>query len=307
MKLVTVDNAPTFVIAGAGRAGSTAVIESLRMHPDVFITQPKEPHFLALGGRPAAFSGPGDDTHINQLAITNKADYLALFSGSEKCAARGEGSVSTLHYPAESIPAISALNPDMRIVILLREPVARAYSSFQYLRVRGFEPKSDFLSAVADEPRRRAAGWHHLWHYTGMSQYAEAVDQFQKAFPDKVGVWFHDDLTANPSGTIESIQRFIGVDPAVSAGETVQRVNVSGQPRIPVLQAAIQWSGRSEVMRKTIKRMVPFGLRERIRNANLQPNTVTAEERAALVPVFEKDLIRLQEVLGRTVPTTWAS
>lgn len=297
---------PTFVVAGTARAGSTAVIEALRSHPDVFVTLPKEPHFFALGGTTPAFTGPGDNATINHESVTDLDKYLALYQGSAEFVARGEGSVSTLYYPDQSIPAIQAMNPDMRIVIMLRDPVNRAFSSFQYLSVRGMEPLDDFLAAVADEPRRRDLGWHHLWHYTGMSLYADDVEQFLTAFGDQVGVWFHNDLESDPAGTIEQIQHHLEIDPTRSATSDVQRVNVSGQARVPALQAAIQWGGRQARLRSVIKRVVPFALRERIRSANLAPNATTSDVRRELLPRFAKDLQRLEDVLGRPVPASWS-
>jgi hypothetical protein len=296
---------PTFVVAGAGRAGSTAVAEALRAHPDVFVTQPKEPHFLALGGSPAAFTGPGDDTTINRLAITDRNEYLELYPDDDAFVALGEGSVSTLYYPGTAIPALKSLNPDVRVVIMLRDPVDRAFSSFQYLSVRGFEPLPDFLAAVDDEPRRRELGWHHLWHYTGMSHYAEDVGQFVDQLGDQVGVWFYDDLVRDDAGTVDEIQRFIGVDPARYEVSEIQRVNASGRPRVQAVQSAMQWGVRHARLRSTVKRVVPFRLRERIRSANLQPNAADQAARTRLKPVFEKDLERLQEVLGRKVPGSW--
>lgn len=297
---------PTFVIAGAGRAGTTVVAEGLRAHPDVFVTQPKEPHYLALGGRPAAFTGPGDDTTVNRYAVTDLDAYLALFPDDGDYLALGEGSVSTLYYPDHSIPAIRALNPDMRIAVMLRDPVDRAYSSFQYLSVRGFEPLTDFMAAVADEPRRIAEGWHHLWHYTRMSRYADDLGRFLDAFADQVGVWFYDDLEASAVDTIADIQRFIGVDPAKAPPRTeVQRVNASGKPRVPALQAVMQWGGRHARLRAAVKRVVPFEVRERIRSANLRQNPTATAVRAALRPQFDDDLRRVEELLGRPVPESW--
>jgi hypothetical protein len=298
---------PTFVVAGAARAGSTAVVEGLRAHPDVFVTQPKEPHFLALGGEPAHFTGPGDDVTINRVAVCDRDAYLALYPEDGPFLALGEGSVSTLYYPATSIPAVQSLNPDLRLVVILREPVDRAFSSYQYLRVRGFEPCDDFLTAVEDEPRRIEQGWHHLWHYTGMSRYAEPLSQFLAAFGEQVGVWFYDDLDRDPSGTLSAIQRFVGVDPARSPVSEAQRVNASGRPKRQALHQAIQWASRHPAVRDTVKRAVPFSVRERIRSSNLQPQGVSDEVRAHLAPRFVEDLERLEELLGRPVPESWTN
>ena len=301
-----VQRVPTFVVAGAARAGSTAVVEALRQHPQVFVTQPKEPHFFALAGRPAAFQGPGDDETINRVAVTDEDAYRALYpERTEDLHALGEGSVSTLYYHEESVPRLLAFNPDVRVLVVLREPVARAYSSYQYLQVRGLETEPDFLTAVADEPRRIAEGWHHLWHYEAMSRYADALDHFSRVFGDRLGVWFYDDFEADSRATADQMLSFIGVDPGLAPRDDVQRVNVSGRPRRAVLQDAMAWAGRRAWLRESVKRVVPFSVRERIRSANLAPNGVPDEYASVLAPRFRDDLDRVEQVLGRPVPAGW--
>lgn len=299
------DPRPTFVVAGAARAGSTAVVEALRDHPDVFVTLPKEPHYLAFAGRPVAFTGPGDDVMMNAVVVTERSSYLDMFAEGEGRQALGEGSVSTLYYADHSIPALQSLNSDVRVVVMLRDPVHRAYSSFQYLSVREFEPLPDFLAAVDDEPRRRDAGWHHLWHYVGMSHYADSLSRFLDAFGDQVGVWFYDDLVAEPEQTVRSIELFIGVDPARAPQLSNRRVNPSGRPRLAALQSAMLWVGRQQVIGDVGRRLVPFRVRERIRAANLAPTTSGDEARSALLPRFKDDLDRLEDLLGRRVPGGW--
>ena len=91
-----------------------------------------------MAGETAAFSGPGDAETINRVAVTDPAAYRELFRGAESFAARGDASVSTLYYSAKAAPRLKALNPDARVILVLRDPVDRAFSSHQYLRNRGF-------------------------------------------------------------------------------------------------------------------------------------------------------------------------
>jgi Sulfotransferase family len=299
---------PDFVVAGAARAGSTALVESLRSHPDVFVTQPKEPHFLAYAGERPTFTGPGDDLTINAAAVTRQDDYLALFDGAEPGSTLGEGSVSTLYRHEQALPRLHELNPQARLVLVLRDPVDRAFSSFQYLRNRGYERQEDFLDAVAREDERRRAGWHHLWHYTAMSTYADPVAHAHAVFgADRVHVEWYDDLVDNADETLDRVHAFVGVDPARRPREEGGRVNVSGVPKRAWLQAAMHQAARSRVLRGAVKSMVPFGVRERIRNANLTSQQVSPRARAELVPVFVPDLDRLEKVLGRPVPERWRS
>src|SRR3954463_6801674 len=90
---------PNFLIIGAAKSGTTALFKYLEQHPEVFISEPKEPHFLALANHPLNFSGPGDDQMMNSRAITDLSRYEKLFSSANGAKVIGEGSVSTLYYP----------------------------------------------------------------------------------------------------------------------------------------------------------------------------------------------------------------
>lgn len=299
-------NGPTFLIAGAARGGTTSLAEGLRTHPRVFVTQPKEPHYFALHGKPADFRGPGDAETVNRVAVTDRESYLALFPTAHDYLAMGDGSVSTLYYADRAAPEIIRMNPEMQIVLLLREPVDRAYSSFLYLTARGFEPSAHFDDAVADEPRRKAENWHHLWHYTSMSRYATGLRVLQDAVGrGRVGVWFYDELEADYAGTVRSVQAFLNLSQDEDQKLDLPRVNVSGTPRLAPLQRAIQAATRNAVVRRTVKSLTSYRLRERIRRGGLRPSSVTSEQRAALAPRFVDDLTELATLIDRPLPAWW--
>lgn len=294
---------PNFLIAGAGRSGTTGLVEGLKTHPRVFVTHPKEPHYFALHGEKVSYTGPGDAATINRVAVTDRAQYLALFPETHDYLALGDGSVSTLYFADKAVPEIQAMNADMRIVILLREPVDRAYSSFQYMRARGFEPEEDFLAAVADEQRRRDEGWHHLWHYTNMSRYAEGVSALQAAFGERAGIWFYDDLVADYQGTVGSVLRFLGLPELSSAGANVPRVNISGTPKLRSVQRVIWWTTRNEALRSSVKRLTSYRFREAIRRLSLHPSAVPPLARRELEDRFRTDLKELSHLVPGEAPS----
>lgn len=289
---------PNFLVAGAARCGTTGLVEGLRSHPQVFVTDPKEPHYFALHRIGAHFTAPGDEHTINRVAVTERAAYLALYPQQHDYLALGDASVSTLYYHRDAVPEILSMNPDMRVVIMLREPVDRAYSSHQYMTARGLEPVTDFAEAVALEDQRIADGWHHIWHYTALSRYADQVEAFLTAFPrERVGVFFYDDLNRDYEGTVSRILRFLDVPPAPGEGEGVPRVNVSGQPRFAAVHRAIAWATGQARLRQFVKEHTSYRLRERVRRGILRQDAVSAHARAALEPLFADDLRRLAELL----------
>src|SRR5579859_3390407 len=118
---------PNFFIIGAARSGTTSLEEYLCQHPDIFITTKKESHFFAADRFPPTFKGPGDD-RLNERVIRDEESYGQLFADKQGTKAIGETSVFYLCYP-HSAERIAQAVPDAKIIILLREPVARAYSA----------------------------------------------------------------------------------------------------------------------------------------------------------------------------------
>jgi len=298
---------PNFLVAGAARSGTTGLVEGLRTHPRVFLTSPKEPHYFALHGTRPNFRGPGDAATINRVAVTDLAQYLSLYPAEDRFLALGDGSVSTLYYADRATSEVLRINPAMRVVVILREPVSRAYSSFMYMRARGFEPCADFLDALAEEETRRDDHWHHLWHYTAMSKYAQSLRLLREGLgADRVGVWFYDDLETDYQDTVGQVLRFLQVPPHPTEGAGVPRVNVSGTPRLAPLQRGVVWATRNDVLRRTVKHLTTFRFREFVRRTNLRPGSVPAAVEQALAGYFDADLREVCSLLDGPLPE-WLS
>ena len=293
---------PTFLVVGGARCGTSALSEGLRAHPRVFVTEPKEPHYFALHGREVDFSGPGDERTINQVAVTDRDAYLRLYPREHDFLALGDGSVSTLYYHQHAIAEIAAVNPAMKLVALLREPVARAFSAHQYLRAQGLEPVEDVREAVACEPERIAAGWHHLWHYTAMSLYADGVEALQRAFPGQLGVFFYDDLDSDFDATTARILDFLGVPPSSTTAAEVPRVNISGRPRSAALASGLAAATANPRLRAGVKAVTSHRFRERVRRVVLAREGIDPAAHDALTPLFADDLARLRTLVDGPVP-----
>jgi hypothetical protein len=160
------------------------------------------------------------------------------------------------------------------------------------------------LDALADEARRRDERWHHLWHYEAMSYYADNVSTLQHELGrDQVGVWFYDDLVADYTATVSQVLRFLGLPPDPAEGSGVPRVNVSGTPRLAIVQRAIAAATRNELLRRTVKRTTSFRFRERIRTSSLRPSEVPFDVRRHFDGTFDADLVALAPLVHGNVPT----
>ncbi|MGY1773981.1 sulfotransferase family protein [Blastococcus sp. SYSU D00813] len=291
---------PDFLVIGAARSGTTALTSFLGEHPDVFVSTPKEPHFLAFPEGAPRFTGLGDDDLVNRSVVRDEQTWRDLFRGRTE-RRRGEGSVTTLAYPGASVPAIERYcAPGCRLVVMLRDPVDRAFSSWQYLRSRGYDAGS-FEECLAAEEERTRAGWSHMWQLSRLSRYAEQLAPFTARFGDRLLVVVQEEFAADPAGQLRRVLEFLDVDPDVDIDPS-RRVNASGLPRSRAVTSALNALRRSPALRRLVTAAVPQRQRERVRSANLDRTAIDPATRARLAAELAGDVRDLEDLLGRRLP-----
>ncbi|MGY1836601.1 sulfotransferase family protein [Blastococcus sp. SYSU DS0510] len=291
---------PQFLVIGAARSGTTALYQYLAEHPGLFLTEPKEPHYFALAGTTPAFTGPGDRQTINRLAVPDRDAYLRLYRDARPDQLRGEASVSTMYHPGAA-DRVREMAPDARLVCLLRDPVDRALSAYGFMRTRGWEPCATFEDALADEPRRIAEGWHHIWHYVGMSRYGEQLRRVLEIFPrEQLLVLRHEDMTADPDAVLARVYAHLGVPPVPRT--TTPDPHRSGEPRSRFLGRVVS---THHPLKKLVSPLLPTSLRHGLRRRVVARNIVRIgyrpETRRALVADLAPDLDVLEQVTGLDV------
>ena len=131
---------PNLFIVGAAKSGTTSLHNYLDQHPDIFMSSPKEPHFLIN-------HEIGEDRI--PIGICSEKEYSNLFYPGKGIKYRGESSVMYLMFPEIVIPKINKrFGKDCKIIIMLRNPVERAYSGFQH--VKRYNVKDDFQDFKSD-------------------------------------------------------------------------------------------------------------------------------------------------------------
>lgn len=289
---------PNFLIIGAARSGTSALAEFLRQHPDVYFSDPKEPHFLSFAGETLRFQGRGDDIMMNQRAITDSDGYWKLFEGAKSNQAVGEGSVSTLYYHAQSIPRILEHLPNVKLIVVLRNPIDRAFSSYLYMRSRGHEEHTDFGQALDAEASRMTDHWHHIWHYTHMGFYEEQLAPFRQAFGDRLRVYLHEDMTQCGTSFFQDIYSFLGVDPGFRPKTEIE-INRSGEPKNQLLQRLIRETVRRPWLRTLVRTALPRQLRMRLQSGNLKRDEMPQDARQRLTTLYTPRVRQLSQMLGR--------
>jgi Sulfotransferase family len=290
---------PNFLIIGAAKAGTTSLYHYLGQHPQIFLSQVKEPRFFALEGHPLDFPGPGDERFRKGATTTRLEDYRKLFAQVSDERAVGEASV-LYQYDAAAPEAIERYVPDAKLIAVLRNPVERAYSAFLVKLRTGYEPLSEFDEALNAEPERIADGWSYTWHYREQGFYHRNLTRYFERFDsDQIRVYLYEDLERDPHRMLTDIFRFLGVDAGFRPNLSI-RHNRSGVPRSARLHRLLT---RSHPVKEAAKSVIPeeWGHRviSRLSRGNLRRPPLRPEIRARLIEGYYEDIRRLEGLIGR--------
>ncbi|HHB51977.1 MAG TPA: sulfotransferase [Saprospiraceae bacterium] len=205
------DNLPNFLIVGAGKSGSTSLYHYINQHPDVFMPDNKEPNFLVADYQKK--TNPMSQTYIDdkRRMVFEYDKYRELFKEANDSKLIGEATVTYLYKYDEAIPKIKKyLGTDVKIIIILREPVSRTFSNYAYAVELGYENLT-FKEALEVEERRKKENWASIFMYRGQSEYYEQVKAYIQSF-DNVLIILTEELKSNPKEVIQNVFNFLGLE-----------------------------------------------------------------------------------------------
>jgi hypothetical protein len=266
---------PNFLVIGAMKAGTTSVWEYLRRHPQVFMSPVKEPSFFIDEG----------------TWSRGRAWYESLFRGSDGAIAVGEASTAYSKHPIHpGVPErIAGLIPWARFIYMVRDPIERIRSQYEYGIDRGLE-NVPLARAVLEHPE-----------YLAYSRYALQIDRYLDWFPrERLLVVTSEELRAERPSTLRRIFEFLGVDPGLLPGGLDSEYNVTDrrEPR-PAARRLRRMPGYRRIaaaMPSKVKSMY-WGIARRdraSRNGADLPDDVRREVEERLA----EDVVRLRTLLG---------
>lgn len=290
---------PSFMIVGAPKCGTTALYEYLVTHPEVFVTDPKEPHYYAM------------DLGDHRSTFT-RDEYDALFTAVDaRHKAVGEASAWYLH-SVEALPRIKEEVPDVKLVVMLRNPVEMLRSLHSDLVWICFEDEPDFERAwVLQNERLLGRRIPKLCQVPWFLQYREIGMLAQQArrlltlfAREQVKFILLDDLKHSPLQVYQQTLAFLGV--SNDGRGDFPRANVSKRNRsrwLAMLQSA--------VVRSLPRPWIAAGKRMGLGMLNRAVTHWNCEERGArplnaefhrhLVAEFHDEVGELEDILGRNL------
>lgn len=206
---------PDFIIIGAQKAGTTTLYDNLAKHPAIQSCDIKEVHFFDTNW------SKGENWYRGHFP-TQREKSAALARGESWTT--GEGSPYYMFHPL--VPErVKSVTPNSKLIVILRNPIDRAYSHYQHEVRKGREPLS-FKDALADEEKRllgeesriingSAASSFTYQHYSYKSRgyYVDQLQRWFDRFPrEQFLILESSELNGDFEGTFARLHQFLGVE-----------------------------------------------------------------------------------------------
>ena len=286
---------PNLLIVGAAKSGTTSLHNYLSQHPEIFMCHPKEPHYLI-----------NEEIGVNRIkvGVTDFEEYQSLFAKGLNYKYRGESSVMYLMYPEIVIPKIkSLLDAQTKIIIMLRNPVDRAYSGFQHVkRFNINEDKGDFESAweICEDRYRENDYITPASRYKQLGLYFRQVKSYLESL-DYVHTVIYDDFQEDFQLEMNKIFTFLKID-LINIDNSRQHMVGGWQWKN---NKAKQMMMSPNIFKNLFKKLIPSTKFRRhirsfmIRNQSVETKDMNPDTRGMLKEFYKEDVSNLSRLLNR--------
>ena len=277
-----------FFIVGAPKAVTTSLYHYLSEHPQVEMSSQKEPDYFS----DKAINEQG--MYYTKNRVNSLAKYESLFVQKESVV-YGEASVSYLFY--ENVPEdIKKYNPNAKIIIMLRNPIERAFSHYLMDYRLGLISDS-FENVLAKKSKHKNA---HLFYqqYIEVSKYSRQIQRYLDFF-EKDNILFidYEDFKKNVSKTVFHVYSFLNISIGFTADINTKH-NTFIMPKNKVIRLIYSFV----FLRKLLTFLLPTYLVKNIKlllfKSDKKPELLK-ETRIQLRKIFNEDIKNLEEVLSK--------
>jgi len=201
---------PDFMIIGSQKCGTTWLSEMLKKHPLIYIPKKKEIHFF------------------DSFYDLGYFWYSYFFEkGREKI--KGEATPAYGILDKKMIEKIKQKNPQLKIILLIRNPLERSWSSF---KMEELKFKGRYFKKISEE---EMISHLNSERSKALGDYLKIISNWSKYFPKKqIKIFFYDEINENPSSLLEKIFKFLEIENLkISKKELNKRYNVNKVIKIP--------------------------------------------------------------------------
>ncbi|MCK0152841.1 sulfotransferase [Alcanivorax sp. S6407] len=293
---------PDFLIVGAAKSGTSSLHAYLSKHPDIYMPEKqKELYFWHAKTNPNR--SIVEHRGVARVPVILE-DYLSYFSDAEDGQITGEACPSYLYYCDHVLDNLKSHHADwknIKIVIILREPVSRILSQYRFVCKHRLDPDHlDFCASLeAEKSRLNDNKVLPDLFYVDVSMYVKQVDFYINNF-NNVYVCLYDDLKENPRKLIADLCGFVGVDAEklpISDFEIVNGSSGAKRLKYPAIDFLVQ---------KKIKPMLQFLpdkvkkiLRMNFEKIVSEPVNISSNSVLELKTKFQSEVSDLENLIKR--------
>ena len=291
-------NKPNFLVVGAAKCGTTSLDRYLKQHPDVFLPEIKECRYFSdlLDKNINPFT---KKEHVK--IVSNPKDYYGLFKNAN-VKAIGDISPDYLYYYKESIKKIKKeLGNDIKIIIILRDPVQRSYSNYLHMLREGFD-KFTFQEIIEQEEQWKKENIWYGFYVTGPGFYFNSTKAYLDNF-ENVKILIFEEFIKNTQKYLKDICEFLNIDSHFVFNEPLFK-NKTGIPKNKLLNSFIK---KQFPFKKIMKRTLIFLLGQKyfekkllmISENNLQKPKMDEDIKSSLKNLYKDDIEKLEKLLKK--------
>lgn len=288
------------MIIGTQKAGTTSLFNYLKQHPDLYFSRVKELTYFV----------------DNNCYERGEKYFNSFFSGhkNEKVIA-----TSYVHMlPCDYCPErVKNYNPDTKFIIMVRDPIERAYSAFYYALRNGWENENENFDSVYTLEEKRLQGnlteRYDLAYFSNGLYYKHLLNWYSYFPKENFLILLDLDLYKEPENTFRRIFQFLNIDPDYKI-DTAKKYNTAGATRFKALQN-LMINKDSKFLRK-LGNLVPLSIRIFIRsvifsgitkyNATDQKNPPLPKDlKKKYFDYFRKDVEELSKLTARDLVSLW--
>ena len=211
---------PNLFIAEAQRSGTTSLYNYLKLHPQIFLTVPKEPHHFStdLYKESIIFAkqqGKSIRRVNNYFKYIDEESYFSLFNNSNRERVIGEVSADYL-YANASAKIIYQFNPDAKIIIIFRNLIEQIFSWYFYLKRHFNCFRESFAETLKKERKKGRLSYPICFrrpsslHYSDIGNHSKQIERYLNYFlPSQIKIILFTNLKNNLQSTYLSIITFL--------------------------------------------------------------------------------------------------
>ncbi len=300
---------PNFFVVGAAKAGTTALAGYLERHPQVYMSPIKEPNHFSQDIKLDGFE-PFYKSHYKRFKIEEYLanpvlkkrhsefvqdwdDYLQLFRDAGDLKAVGEASTAYL-YSGVAAAEIRRRIPDAKIIMILRNPVERAYSHYKMDLSSGAVSRS-FAEEFKKDVAASLKGWGITHLYRELGLYHDQVKRYLDLFPrEQIRIYLYEDWVADNHAVLDDLALFLETSPFQVEKRVVSN-RINKIPANAKLTNFVRHSGLKTLLRRVLPEPLQTGLKNRFYKP---PGRLSPAVREEMYTSFKDDIERLEDLIG---------